>query len=124
MRARPSQHQVIHKRIVKLTVFLLFVFGLVAVRLFILQVFSNNYYRALAEDQYTLVKTLTPERGQIEIVDKFSAVPQAVAANITKDLVFANPVSIKDPKAVADALAPILKMESKEILDKISDKSK
>jgi cell division protein FtsI/penicillin-binding protein 2 len=124
MRARPSQHQVLHKRIVSLTVFLLLVFGLVVARLFALQVISNRYYKALAEDQYTLVKKLTPERGEIEIVDKFSAEPQPVAANITKDLVYANPVSIKDPKAVADALAPILNLDPKDVLAKISDKTK
>ncbi len=124
MRARPQQHQVFRKRIVTLTVFLLLVFALIIVRLAILQVFSGGYYRALAEDRYTLVKKLIPERGKIEITDKFSPDPELVATNIDRDLVFANPTSITDPKLAADSLALVLGQKPEDILGKITDKSK
>ncbi len=124
MMASHQQNQVFRKRIVSLTVFLLLLFGLIAARLFILQIFSGGYYRVLAEDRYTLVKKLIPERGRIEITNKFSPDPDVLADNIAQDLVFANPSAISDPKTVAEQLAPILGLEPEDLLLKLTDKQK
>lgn len=119
-----TQNKIFQKRIVWMTVFLFFGFGVILLRLFTLQIISADTYKALAEDQYTLAKKLKPDRGEIKIVDKFSTVPYTVATNIDKDLLYAIPQSIANPKQTADLLAPVLRMTPEEILSKISDTSK
>ncbi len=111
-------------RMTALTVFLCVAFSLIAVRLFSLQVVSAGDYRRLAEDQYTLFKTLTPVRGEIKVVDKFSPGPYTVATSIEKDLVYAVPASITDPLGTAEKLSPILGLEVEDILIRISNKDK
>ena len=116
--------QTIRKRVVVLTaVFFLFM-SAVLVRLFFLQIVQADEYKALAEDQYTLVKKLTPHRGDIKITDKFSPIPYTVATNIEKDLVFAIPQAIEDPRSVAERLSPIIGIPVEDIQQKISDKEK
>src|SRR6266403_319988 len=100
-----------HKRIVITTVFLCACLGIIVIRLAFLQILSAGDYRALAADQYTLYKKITPVRGDIKVGDKFAAQPYTVATSISKDLVYANPAVLSDPQAVADKLAPILQMK-------------
>ncbi|MCC7356182.1 MAG: penicillin-binding protein 2 [Candidatus Doudnabacteria bacterium] len=116
--------QTIHKRVVALTVILLSFFAIVLTRLFFLQVVQADEYKALAEDQYTLVKKLTPSRGEIKVTDKFSPTPYTVATNIEKDLVFAIPSAIENTREVAEKLSPILGIPVADIEEKIVDKSK
>lgn len=111
-------------RLTALTVFLCACFVIIGLRLAFLQVVSAGDYRRLAEDQYTLFKTLTPVRGEIKVVDKFSAEPYTVATSIEKDLVYAVPATITNPQEVADKLGPVLGLEPADILAKISDKNK
>ncbi len=107
-----------------MTVFLFFSFAVILLRLFTLQVISADTYKALAEDQYTLAKKLSPSRGEIKIVDKFSATPVVVATNIDKDLLYAVPQNVANPKDAAEKLAPILGIKPEDILAKLSDTSK
>jgi cell division protein FtsI/penicillin-binding protein 2 len=111
-------------RLTALTVFLCACFAIIVIRLVFLQVVSAGDYRRLAEDQYALYKTLTPVRGEIKVVDKFSNEPYVVATSIEKDLVYAVPASITNPEEVAEKLGPVIGLEPKDILVKISDKSK
>lgn len=111
-------------RITALTVFLCVCFSIIFIRLFSLQIVSAGDYRKLAEDQYTLYKTLTPVRGEIKVVDKFSAEPYVVATSVEKAIVYAVPASMSDPKSVADQLAPLVGMTPEELLAKISNRNK
>jgi cell division protein FtsI (penicillin-binding protein 3) len=117
-------NQTIYKRVVVLTIVLLVFFGITFTRLFFLQVVQADEYRALAEDQYTLVKKLTPTRGEIKVTDKFSPTPYTVATNIEKDLVFAIPSAISDTRQTAEALSPVLGIPVADIEAKLTDKSK
>ncbi len=117
-------NQTIHKRVVILTVLLFLFFGIVFSRLVFLQVVQAEEYKALAEDQYTLVKKLIADRGEIKITDKFSPNPYTVATNIEKDLVYAIPPAISDTRATAEALSPILAIPVEDIESKLTDKSK
>jgi cell division protein FtsI/penicillin-binding protein 2 len=114
----------IHKRVVILTVLLFLFFGVIFSRLVFLQVVQAEEYRALAEDQYTLVKKLTADRGEIKITDKFSPNPYTVATNIEKDLVYAIPPAITDTRSVAEALSPIIGIPVEDIESKLVDKTK
>ena len=107
-----------------LTVFLLCGFAIVVMRLFVLQVLSAGYYKALAEDQYNFFKKLTPNRGEIKITDTFSAEGYTVATNVKKNLVYVVPKDIMDNTLTATHLAPIVEMEVADIEGKLSDKSR
>jgi cell division protein FtsI/penicillin-binding protein 2 len=116
--------QTIHKRIVILTVFLLSVFAVIVLRLVFLQLVQAGEYKALAEDQYTLIKKLTANRGEIKVTDKFSSTPYVVATNLNKDLVYAVPGAISDTRVVAEALSPILGIPVADLEEKMADKEK
>lgn len=119
-----SQNKITHTRIVLLTVLLILAFLILTTRLFYLQVVEAKQYKILAEDQYTLVKKLTPSRGEIKITDKFSPTPYTVASNIEKDLVYAVPQSITDLHYTAEVLSSILDIDIAVLEEKIGDKEK
>ncbi len=89
-----------------------------------MQVVKAKYFQTMAEDQRGRRSKLTPSRGEIKVSDKFSTEPYAVATNIEKKLVFVDPRAVVNPEEVAKLLAPIIGLEEKEIVEKISDKSK
>jgi cell division protein FtsI/penicillin-binding protein 2 len=120
----PRANQEASRRITVLVVFLCAAFSIILARLFFLQVVTAKNYQQLADDQHSSVRAVTPVRGTIKVVDRFSAEPYAVATSIEKNLVYAVPSSIKDDQALAKALAPVLQMTEEAILEKIADKSK
>ena len=106
--------------------FLVFLVLLAAVisRLFWLQVMAYDHYRDLAENQHLLSETLLPSRGEILISEGQSGNLVAAVTNIEKNLFFAEPQKVVDPAKAAAALAPILDLPQKEILGKVSDRSR
>lgn len=119
-----KNHNVLQKRIAVVVIFLFVCFGLIVLRLFHLQVISAKDYKAMAEDQHTFQSKLAANRGEIKVTDKFSLEGYTVATTISKKTVFAVPSDILDPLTTAKSLAEVLKIDEKEILEKISDKSK
>ncbi len=111
-------------RMVALTVLLFLAFSVIVGRLFMLQVVSSGQYQDMAEDQYTLIKRLTPVRGEIKIGDRYTNEPYTVATSIQKDLVFAIPSEIVDSENFIKQVSEVLGIEPKEIAEKIADKSK
>lgn len=86
---------------------LLAAFGLLAARLLQVQVLQRQTYAVLANDQQRVVQKLFPERGKVLArEDDGSLFP--LAFNSPEDLLFADPRSVRDPRATAQALAPIL----------------
>lgn len=107
-------------RVWLLHLFFLIFTAAVTARLFVLQVLGHEYYANLAENQHQLYKTLVPVRGEIFVEDKKGGKPVAVVTNVEKDLVYAVPPEIADKEKTAAALAKVLEMGRREILDKIS----
>lgn len=102
-------------------VFLFAGFLVIAARLVVLQAIASKQYKLQAEGQSTLVKKLTPSRGEIKISDKFAGEPYTVATTINKPLVYAVPASVSDKLKTSEELAKLLGLESSEILPKLSD---
>ena len=111
----------LHKRMVWVAVFLFAGFLVIAARLVVLQAIASKQYKLQAEGQSTLVKKLTPSRGEIKISDKFAGEPYTVATTINKPLVYAVPASVSDKLKTSEELAKLLGLESSEILPKLSD---
>lgn len=124
MITRNSQKDSYALRIFLLAISSLVLIALLGARLFVLQVFSHDYYVALAESQHNLREVLLPTRGEIFIRDKYSPDPYPVVTNVNRPLVYIIPQQIKDAPATATQLASILEMDKREILSKISDRVK
>ncbi len=99
--------------------------GIIALRLFIVQIIQHGYYEALAVDHHELFEELFPERGEILVHDRYSetgTVP--IATNKTLYEVHAEPKHITDVQAAVDALSPLLSIPKDELkakLDKPDD---
>lgn len=111
-------------RIFLLAIASLVLIGLISVRLFVLQIFSHDYYVALADTQHNLRQELLPSRGQIFIRDKYAPDPYPVVSNVNRPLVYVIPQQIKDAPGEAKALAEVLEMDQRAVFAKISDQSK
>lgn len=113
-----------NKRIVILTVFLFLAFLIIIGRLFFLQVVSGSYYQSLGNDQHSLFSKLPQNRGEIKITDQFAPEGFLVATNVKKDLLFAVPKNISNTEELAGKLAPILGLETQDLVQRMADKSK
>src|SRR3989338_9770256 len=94
--------------------------GIIALRLFIVQIVQHGYYEALASDNHDLFEELFPERGEILVHDRYSAsgtVP--IATNKILYEVHAEPVHIIDPAATAQTIAPLLSIPKEDITVKL-----
>ncbi|MCL5666790.1 MAG: penicillin-binding protein 2 [Patescibacteria group bacterium] len=124
MPTKPRTSQTFEQRTVIVTVFLLLVFAVIAARLFYFQVVKGKETRQVAEAQHSVLRKLLPERGEIKLMDRQTGETFPVATNIKKYLVYAVPQDIQDKKSAAETLASVLGMDSKDILDKITNTEK
>lgn len=122
--AKTSFSHTITKRSVILVLAIVLIFTGLIVRLFILQVSSNAYYKAKAFGQYNVDKILQPVRGEIKIADRATGQAFTVATSIKKDLLYANPQIITDTGEYAKKVSGITGLTTDDILSKISDKTK
>jgi cell division protein FtsI (penicillin-binding protein 3) len=99
-------------------VFLLTLFAVVGGRLMWLQLVEAKAYAKAAEAQRTQEIVLTPRRGAI--LDREG---QPLAISVDAKTVFATPRTIKDPKAVAVALAKYLGGDEATYLKRVTRKS-
>ena len=107
-----------------LTVFLLLIFCLIAVKLFYLQIVKGGEARLQADQQHSIYKKLFPSRGEIKLADKFSNEAVPVATNTKSYLVYAVPSDILNVNLTATSLASVLGLDSKDILAKITQSDK
>lgn len=100
----------------------IFIFAtLIVIRLGDIQILQHPFYEVLAEGQHSLSEKLIPKRGEIYVRDKLTLDKlYPLAANKDYSLVYVMPKMVKDPEAVAKALASILEMEEKEILPRLT----
>ena len=103
-----------------LLVILFLIFGLVACRLFFIQVLKHSAYIALAQDQNQISQKLIPNRGEIFVQDKDSSLTP-LATLREYPFVYLVPREITDEKEkIAEELSKILEMDRNAILEKIN----
>ncbi|MFH1173078.1 MAG: penicillin-binding protein 2 [bacterium] len=111
------------KRIMFLIIFLFLLWGLMAVRLFNLQVLNYGVYAALASGQHEIYEKLFPRRGRIFLRDSLTAGSQMaeqredlypIATNKEYNLVYAVPYEIADPSKAAGELVAILGLDKEQ----------
>lgn len=100
-----------------LTLFFLFIFSLLGItrQLVLIQIVEAKKYNAKARRQRMRCVELAPHRGVIYDRDR-----QELAVSINADTVYANPYHIEKPSTAATQLSAILKVDRKELLDKLT----
>ena len=94
---------------------LAFAYGVIVSRLFYWQVIKADELSAMALSQYSGVRKLLSERGEIKTSDNFP-----MASNKVSYLVFANPKVIKDKKKITNTLSLHLKTDTSSISSLLS----
>lgn len=96
--------------------------ALIVVRLFYLQIVQHSKYETMAQNQHLTEQDLLPNRGEVLIHDYQTSQDALypVAVNKKFYLAIAIPNLVKNPKAYAKALAPILEMDEQTLLDNLS----
>lgn len=98
--------------------FLIMLFAIaITVKLFLLQVSSYGYYKALADNEHSIFKNLVPTRGEIYINDDGGTYP--VAVNKDTEMAYAVPKEISDPVGEAQTLAPILGVDEQDLAKRL-----
>lgn len=90
-----------------LLAFFLFLFLIITIRLFFLQVINHNTYEWLLSEQHVSESTLKAKRWDIYAHDK-SANPVKLTENITTYNVFVDPKFIRDKKKFIDIVTPVI----------------
>lgn len=96
------------KKIIILIIGSVFFAGVLIIRLFSLQVLQHEYYQKVASREQLGYVEIPAQRGEIVIKDYHSDEEFLVATNTTLNLIYADPVMVKDPIYVADKLYPLL----------------
>jgi len=105
------------RQIYFLGVFVFLLSGIVLTRLFVLQVFSCDLYRALAENQHKLVEKLIPRRGEIFLKEDNGYYPLAVNRDLP--MAYAVPKEIEEKERAVKELALILSLDESFLKEKI-----
>jgi len=94
-------------------------FGVLVFNLYHLQIAEGGLYAAKAESQYRLAGFFEPERGSIYFTDKNG---NRIPAVLNKDypVIFAVPKQISDPKATAQAIAGMLRLDEETVRRKLA----
>lgn len=82
-----------HRRIKILKIVVLIALGIILVRLFFIQIFEHDSWVARADEQHTLLETITAKRGEIYMMDKGE--PVAVVLNQTTYQIVIDPTVTK-----------------------------
>lgn len=85
-----------------------FLFGLVILKVFWLQIVKYNYYFKIAQREHQGYAELPARRGEIFITEYHSGEEFKLATNTTLDLIYADPSLVHDSTYVAEKLSPIL----------------
>lgn len=106
------------RRSYALRVVLAVVFGLIGARLVYVQVLGHRHYAALSRAELTQTITVPPLRGGI-----YDRNGEVLAESIERQTVVADPFLIKDPSAVASALAPVLGLPRAQLRAEVTQHS-
>ncbi|PJC47614.1 MAG: hypothetical protein CO034_01885 [Parcubacteria group bacterium CG_4_9_14_0_2_um_filter_35_11] len=115
-----NRQQMVGKGRLYFLFFLFFILiAVIAARLFYIQIEKHDYYSQLAEKQHLSKTVLQAKRGKIFFSDEFNL----LAANQGMEKIAVAPKEVEDTQKLAEELSLVIKMDKKEILAKISDKS-
>ena len=106
---------ILRARQLGISLFFLLSLTLLLIRLFYLQGIQRNFYFKIANEQHIVSTEVQPRRGTI-----YDRNMQILAVNINVDSVFANSRVIKDKESAAAAVARVLKLDEKSVLEKLS----
>jgi cell division protein FtsI (penicillin-binding protein 3) len=107
-------------RFITLIVCFLIVYGVLGFGLYRLQIEKGFYYFERAQARMEASVQLNLRRGQLAFTDRYDkSIP--VALNRDFPIIYAVPRDIKDPAKTASLLAPVVKMEEKDLLKAINN---
>jgi stage V sporulation protein D (sporulation-specific penicillin-binding protein) len=99
--------------------FLIFISAAVIIfRMYGLQVASHDYYKALANNQHSVLRNLVPQRGEIYLKEGDELYP--VAVNKEAHMAYAVPREISNPIEVAQTVSRVLDLDEKIVREKLS----
>ena len=110
---------VIRRRIVIAILSFFFLFILMAVRLFYLQIVSSETLQKKAESQWTMETIIQPKRGNI-----YDRNGNTLAQSATAYTLSASPRQIENKISLASVLSPLLEMDENAVYARISDTTK
>ncbi len=115
-----NREKIFRSRINVLSLLVLFLFGIVFFRLYVLQVKSHEYYKKQADNQHFSHSTLTPKRGEIFLSGGSGLLP--VATNKDMFIAYAVPDAIKeeDREVLSYKVSEILELEQAVVHRKLS----
>ena len=93
-------------------------FGVLWVKLFVLQIVSAQYYQDLANEKYSLYEQLVPERGKILVHDFDDVTEYEVATNAPRAFIFSDPRKITNPTEAGRRIAQALGWDGVEDYDR------
>lgn len=95
-------------RITALTIGTYILFGIIALRLFDLQIVDNSHFQNVAQAQRKRASELLPHRGTIYVQEGKGGDIFPIASNKKAWIAYAVPRNMENPRLVADSLAPAL----------------
>lgn len=120
-RVKENFDAVVRRRINWVLLFFFVLLGVLAGKIFLMQIIHYRDYVSLAARQHRLVEELLPERGTIFFQDKKgNRIP--VALTKTYQTVIASPKDIENPDSAASFLAKTLNLDEKALREKLSQK--
>jgi len=108
-------------RVNLILIFFVFLWAAIIGKLFFIQVFHFDLYKALAQGQQKFLSQVQGERGEIFLQDGEKNIPLAINRNWT--FCYISPNEIRDKEKTADILSKIFSLEKNEILNKIESQN-
>ncbi len=111
-------HQDIRQRLAMAGLLFLFLFAAVAMRAFHLQIMEGETLKRLGEKQHLTEWIVLPKRGTV-----YDRAGESLAVSLEAQSVYARPRRLKEPEAVAPAVARVLSLNAQDVLRRLkSDK--
>ncbi|MFA5777388.1 MAG: penicillin-binding protein 2 [Parcubacteria group bacterium] len=107
-------------RIYTLVFFVVAIALIIISRLYFLQIFSGESYRAIAENQHKILQILMPKRGEIYLKEGNDGL-YPLAINRDLQLAYAVPKEIENKDEIIKKISPILGLDESFISGKLSN---
>ena len=109
-----------NKRLNLMAVCFFIICGLIAYKLFKIQINDHQYYTALAKDQQDFYSELQPARGQIFFQDLKENKLSTLATNRQYYLLYAIPTLVKNPQEISLQLAEYFQADQEKLEQQLS----
>jgi len=115
-----NQEKVFRNRINVLSLVILFFFGIVFFRLYVLQIKNYGIYKAQADNQHFSQSTLEPKRGEIFFNENSGMLPAATNKDMFTVFAVPDAIEIADAEVLSYQLSEILGMERDDIYPRLT----